>query len=259
MREDSCGTDHYPDVAWDWKSLQKNCPFQVFFLLCIRFCLWWCPHIEWDLVQFLMTYRELSSDLGITDPNFQLSRLFGVTRTFTFTCSHCFSPFLQHAARFLRFIWMHPFPVWPVPTIQSLVCTTIYMNPSSPYEEMVKSHSPCFRPWYSLKSSPRSGSVIHRQSGGFHHSPTVLHSGRVRTGILRELLRKRRTLCTAFSALVSRHCQVSWTAMLWWDLPSSRTGKLAQSWVIVLAVASKLVFVSSGDFWRLNEVIVRLL
>lgn len=102
-----------------------------------------------------MTYRELSSDLGITDPNFQLSRLFGVTRTFTFTCSHCFSPFLQHAARFLRFIWMHPFPVWPVPTIQSLVCTTIYMNPSSPYEEMVTSHSPCFRPWYSLKSSPR--------------------------------------------------------------------------------------------------------
>lgn len=180
------------------ESLCKNCPFQVFLLLCIRFCSWWFPHIEWDSVQFLMAYRELSSDLGITDRNFELSRLLGVTRTFFFTCSHCFSPFLLHAARFLGFIWMHPFPLWPVPTIQSLGWTTIYTSPFSPYKEMVKSHSPCFRPWCSLKSSPQSGSMIHRQMGRLHHSPTVLHSGRVRTGILQELLRKRRTFCMAF-------------------------------------------------------------
>lgn len=104
---------------------------------------------------------------------------------------------------------MHPFPLWPVPAIQSLVCTALYMSPSSPYKEKAKSHSPCFSPWYSLRSSSRSGSMIHQQPGGLHHSSTVLHSGRVRTGILQELLRKRRTLCSAFSALVSRHCQGS--------------------------------------------------
>lgn len=155
-----------------------------------------------------MAYRELPGDLGMTDPNFQLSRLFGVTRTFIFTCSRCFSPFLLRAVQSPGF-WKHPFPLWPVPAIQSLVCTAVYTSPSSPYKEKAKSHSPGVSPWYSLKSSPGSGSMIHQQTGGLHHSSTVLHAGSLRTGILQELLRKRRTLRTAFSALVRRHCQGS--------------------------------------------------
>lgn len=140
------------------EGLRRNCPFKILVLLCIWSCSWWFPHIEQDSVQFLMTFVELSSALGIIDPVFQFTI---VIRTFLFTCSNCFSrsclPFF-HTAHFRGSFECIPSPLAltlrPVTSIlfsvHQLILTSLHHL-----------HSPCFSPWESLRTQLWSVSVIH--------------------------------------------------------------------------------------------------